>query len=627
MRHGNSAATANTDRICSRASSFLHGHAAAGALIAGILVFVTWVSIGAALAQRTPSAPEPDIDTASHKPRPAVVATRHMVATANPLATEAGLEILRAGGSATDAAIAVQLVLGLVEPQSSGLGGGAFLVHWDASRKEVTSFDGRETAPASSRPDRFTRNGAILPFNQAVRSGLSVGVPGTVRLLEMVHQRHGRLPWARLFESAILLASNGFPVSPRLNGLLSAEGPASFTPAARGYFFDAKGHAHPVGHRLQNAAYAETLRTVQQNGPKGFYEGPIADALVAAVAQHETPGDITLADLAGYRAKEREPVCVPYRGHRICGMGPPSSGALTIGQALMMLEGFELGRGPEAALAAGPVHLIAEALKLAFADRNWYLADADFVAVPMGYLDPAYIAERRGLIDRISTRHKPYPGLPRGSTRLTLGQDATIEHSGTSHVSIVDGDGNGLAMTTTIEAGFGSGIWAAGFLLNNELTDFSLRPRDRDGRAIANRIEPGKRPRSSMAPTIVLDPAGQLRLVTGSAGGSRIIPYVLKVIIGIVDWNLDVQSSISMLNLSTTGGPLELEVPPFTLRNLLTRSGDAYPAIRLSIGLAPLGQSTRFATLTSGTQAIVRWPSGQLEGGADHRREGLAAGD
>ncbi len=594
------------------------------AVLAGALA-LGWLGwAGPAVAQR---APEAATEHARGEPRAPAVAQRHMAVTANPLATAAGLEILRAGGTATDAAIAVQLVLGLVEPQSSGLGGGAFFVHWHAGHGEVTTIDGRETAPAAARPDRFIKAGKPLSFDQAVQSGLSVGVPGTMRLLELAHQRHGRLPWARLFEPALRLASEGFAVSPRLHELLLADGPGRFDAAARAYFFDAIGKPHGIGQRLRNPAYADTLGKIAREGARAFYEGPVAEAIVAAVRAHERPGDLMLDDLAGYRAKEREPVCIRYRAHRVCGMGPPSSGALAIGQALMLLEGFELGRGPEAAMAPGHVHVIAEALKLSFADRNWYLADPDFVAAPTGYLDPGYLAERRQLISRFRTLDKSYPGLPPGAARLSLAEDATREHAGTSHISIVDGDGNAVAMTTTIEAGFGSGIWAAGFLLNNEMTDFSFRPSDRDGRPIANRVEPRKRPRSSMAPTIIFDPAGQLRLVTGSAGGSRIIPYVLKSIIGVIDWQLDAQSAVSAPNFASTGGALELEAPPFSWRNAFLRSREAYTAIRISISLAPLGQSPRFATLTSGTQTIAKRSDGRLEGGADHRRESVAAGD
>ena len=284
------------------------------------------------------------------------------------------------------------------------------------------------------------------------------------------------------------------------------------------------------------------------NGATALHEGPIATAIVAAVrTASRNPGDLTAADLAGYRAKVRAPICVTYRGNRVCSMGPPSSGGYTIGATLMLLEGFGLGGGPGAALAPGALHLVAEAEKLAFADRNWYLADADFVPPPAGLLDPAYIAERRRLISSVSTLARPYPGVPPGASKLTLGTDATAELPGTSHISIVDGEGQAVALTTSIETAFGSGLWAAGFLLNNQLTDFSRSPRDRDGRPIANRVEGGKRPRSSMTPTIVLDPQGQLRLVTGSPGGSRISPYVVKTLICVLDWRLDAQAAVTLI--------------------------------------------------------------------------------
>ncbi len=599
-----------------------------GKLMGVAVAFVALAVSGKpACAQRSEPAPEAATSVGGAVVRATSLANRHMVAAANPLAAEAGREMLRAGGSAADAAIAVQLVLGLVEPQSSGLGGGAFLLHWNGARSELKSYDGRETAPASAKPDHFATSGRLMSFNSAVRSGLSVGVPGTVRLIELVHRQHGRLPWGRLFEPAIRLAEEGFAVSPRLAGLLAADGPSRFTSAARTYFFDPEKRVRPTGYRLRNPAYAATLRRIAAEGAAGFYAGPIANAVVAAVAAHETPGDLTLADLAGYQAKERPPVCVPYRRHRVCGMGPPSSGALTLGQTLMLLDGLPMGVGPAAAMAPGPLHLAAEALRLAFADRNWYLTDADFLAPPVGYLDPAYIAERRQLIDPLRRQLAPYAGLPPGARRLTLGEDATNELAGTSHISIVDAENNAVAMTTTIEAGFGSGIWVEGFLLNNQLTDFSLRARDRDGRPIANRVEAGKRPRSSMTPTIVFDPEGGLRLVTGSSGGSRIIPYVLKVVIGVIDWNLNAQAAVSLPNFSTTGGQLEIEAPPFTWANAMFHSGEAHRAIRTAIGLAPLGESAAFATLTSGTQAIVRLPDGTLQGGADPRREGVAIGD
>ena len=551
-----------------------------------------------------------------------------MVVAANPHAAAAGRDILRAGGSAVDAAIAVQLVLGLVEPQSSGLGGGAFLVHWDQRTRDVQTYDGRETAPAAATPDRFMRLGRPLGFAATVRSGLSVGVPGALRMLELAHRQHGRLAWARLFEPAIRLAGDGFAVSARLHTLLASEQPDGFAPAARAYFFDAGGRPWPIGHRLANPDYAATLRRLAAEGAAALYEGPVAAAIVAAVrGAARFPGDLTEADLAGYRAKIRAPVCVPYRGHRVCSMGPPSSGGHTLGATLIMLEGFNLGTGPRASLAPGALHLVTEAEKLAFADRNWYLGDADFTGAPPDLLDPAYLAGRRRLIDPASVIRRPYPGLPPGAAKQSFGRDATLEMAGTSHLSIVDGDGNAVAMTTTIEAAFGSGLWAAGFLLNNQLTDFSLRPADRDGRPTANRVEGGKRPRSSMSPTLVFDANGNFRLAAGSSGGSRIIPYVVKTLIGILDWQLDAQAAIALPNFGSIGGRFEFEAPPLTIADAIWRPALGNRAINLAITLAPIGQYPVHVELTSGTHAIQRLPDGRLEGGADPRREGIALGD
>ena len=378
-----------------------------------------------------------------------------------------------------DAAIAVQLVLNLVEPQSSGLGGGAFLVHFDAAAKRVQTYDGREVAPATAKPDRFLANGRPMPFREAVLSGLSVGVPGTPALLELAHKRHGRLPWARLFEPAIRLAVEGFPVSSRLSTLLREYSAGSFAPDARRYFFDATGTAWPAGHRLANPQFADTLRTIAQQGAGAFYSGAIAEAVVRAVG--EAPGrkgDLALSDLASYRAVERPPVCIGYRGRRVCGMGPPSSGGIALAQALMLLEPFDLGQGRRAAMGAPALHLIAEAEKLAYADRDRYVADSDFVLLPAGLLDPDYIRRAPGAGRSLfgNGQERMPARLPARRDRRS-GEDATVEAAGTSHISIVDAEGNAVAMTTTIEAGFGSRLWAAGFLLNNEMTDFSFRPR------------------------------------------------------------------------------------------------------------------------------------------------------
>ncbi len=539
-------------------------------------------------------------------------AKRHMISAANPYAAQAGREILRAGGSAIDAAIAAQLVLNLVEPQSSGLGGGAFILYWDAAKKELTTFDGREAAPASARPDRFLVAGKPMPFEIAVHSGLSIGVPGLVRLMETVHRRYGKLPWARLFEPAIRLAEAGFEVSPRLHNLLRSQDPDGFVPAARRYFFTATGSAWPIGFTLKNPEFASTLRRIAAEGADGFYAGPVAQAIVKADADAPiAPGGMTMQDLAGYKAKERPPVCISYHSYKVCGMGPPSSGGPTVAQTLKLLEPLDLGTDPAAALQPQALHLIAEAEKLAYADRNRYMGDPDFVAIPDGLLDAHYLDRRRALIDPLHAMEKAEPGVPPGA-RQAMGRDATIESSGTSQISIIDDNGNALAMTTTIESGFGSHNWAAGFLLNNELTDFSFLPTDSDGRPVANAVGPGKRPRSSMAPTIVFDAKGNVVAVLGSPGGSHIIFYVVKSLVALLDWKMDAQAAADLLNFGDQGHGFEIEV--------------ADPAVWTGLALKPFGHTIVPEEMTSGAHIIVR-RDGRLEGGADVRREGAALGD
>ena len=575
-----------------------------------------------------PAVAQPSPEAASKwLEKPLAVARRHMVAAANPIAAEAGREILRSGGSAVDAAIAVQLVLGLVEPQSSGLGGGAFVLHWDAASGELTSYDGRETAPASARPDRFLSAGRPMPFKRAVESPLSIGVPGTVRLLEHIHGRHGKLPWPDLFRPAIAIAEQGFSVSPRLHLLLAAADEVRFSPAARAYFFDPRGRAWPVGHRLLNPDYARTLRLIAAEGSRGFYRGAVADQIVAAArVEPAAAGGITSDDLAAFAVRERPPLCSDYRGYSVCTMGPPSSAGHAIGQVLAMIEPLDLGFSPRSAMAPGPLHAMAEALKLAFADRARYLADPQFVSVPRGLLDPGYIAERRPLISRTHPIRSPYAGTPPGLDQAAFGPDETNEAAGTSHISIVDAAGNAVAMTTTIETAFGSGRWAGGFLLNNELTDFSFRPVI-DGRPVANRLEPGKRPRSSMAPTIVLGPDRKLVAVLGSAGGARIIPYVLKTIVAVVDWRLDAAAALALPNFTFRGSAFELEEPQVGGLSGLGHSSGALAVLSAALSLKPHGQDIVFDAMTSGTQLVVRRPDGTLEGAADPRREGAALGD
>lgn len=538
-------------------------------------------------------------------------AQRFMVAAANPLAATAGRDILRAGGSATDAAIAIQLVLNLVEPQSSGIGGGAFLLHWDEAARKVTTLDGRETAPAAATPDRFIgADGKPMRFLDAVLGGRSVGVPGTLKLLEEAHQRWGRLPWAQVIAPAIRLAEEGFPISPRLNGLLSGERNLAKDARAAAYFYGSDGKPKTVGTILRNPAFAATLRTIAGNGAQALYTGPLAQDIVATVTGHATnPGDMTLADLTAYRIEERDPVCGAYRVWRICGMGPPSSGAVAVQQILGILETRDLARmGPGAEAA----HWFAEAGRLAFADRNLYLADPAFIGIPLGGLiDRNYIRSRAGLVSPDRSMGRARAGEPPNKRAQLLAPSEGIEN-GTSHISVIDAAGNAISMTTTIEDGFGSRLMTAGgFLLNNELTDFSLLPEE-DGKPVANRVEPGKRPRSSMAPTLVFDASGRLYAVVGSPGGSQIIGFVAKTLVALLDWKMDPQAAVDLGNFGSRNGPTELE------------KGTEAEAWRAA--LEAKGHEVRLLEMTSGIQAIVKTPEGFV-GGADGRREGVAIGD
>ncbi|WP_045837094.1 gamma-glutamyltransferase [Hyphomicrobium sp. 99] len=575
-----------------------------------LFVIFCFAAAGTAAAQEFRPAPE---GASARSEKALVVAKQHMVVAAEPLAAEAGRQILRQGGSATDAAIATELVLGLVEPQSSGLGGGAFITFWDAKSRSVTTYDGRETAPATAKPDRFMRDGKPMPFEDAVNSGLSVGVPGLLRVLHEVHEKYGKLPWAKLFEPAIKLAEDGFAVSPRLATLLKSEKPEKFTADARAYFFEGGVTPRAAGSLLKNPEYAATLRTIAERGPDAFYSGDIADAMVKAVKEAPTiPGDLSAADLTAYKAKEREPVCFAYRGRQVCGMGPPSSGALTVGAVLKLIEPYRQVQGASAAMTAPALHIIAEAEKLAFADRNKYIADPDRIAVPSGLLDDAYLAERRKLIDPKKAMAKAEPGLPPGLAKKAFGKDATYEVPGTTQVSIIDDEGNALSMTATIESAFGSHLWAKGFLLNNELTDFSFVPVDATGVTVANAIEGGKRPRSSMAPTIVLGQDGTPEIVTGSPGGSQIILYVVKTLLAVLDWGLDAQQAAALANFGSQGGPFLIEY--------------SLPIVWPAYELTSYGQAVSGATMTSGVNMIVK-RNGVLDGGADPRREGVALGD
>ncbi len=533
-----------------------------------------------------------------------------MVAAANPLAVEAGAKILRAGGSAADAMVAVQVVLGLVEPQSSGLGGGAFLVWYDAATGQLTTLDGRETAPLDATPTLFQdENGEPLQFFDAVVGGLSVGTPGTPALLEEAHRRWGRSPWPGLFTDGIRLADDGFLVSPRLASLVAndAERLSRF-PATAAYFLP-EGEPLQQGQRLMNPAYADTLRALAEDGAAGFYGGQIASDIVRTVRTAPgNPGVLSGTDLALYQVIERDPVCAAYRAYEVCGMGPPSSGALTVGQILGMLNNYDLAAmGPESMEAW---RLIGEASRLAFADRGRYMADSDFVPMPTtGLVAPDYLAQRAELLNAEGALTEVSPGNPEFDHAMNWADDESLELPSTSHISIVDSYGNVLSMTTTIENGFGSRLMTNGFLLNNELTDFSFRTH-RDGVPIANRLEPGKRPRSSMSPTIVMQDGAPV-LAIGSPGGSRIIGYVAKSIIAWADWDMDVQQAISLPHLVNRFGTYDVEVDT---------AAEGYADALIEIGF-----EVNPRDLTSGLHAIEIGET--LSGGADHRREGIALGE
>lgn len=539
-----------------------------------------------------------------------------MISSANPLASAAGREILRAGGSAVDAAIAAQAVLTLVEPQSSGIGGGAFLMHFRKSDGRVEAFDGRETAPAAIRPDVFvTADGKRRSFRDISTGGAAVGVPGILRMLALAHKEHGKLPWARLFERAISHSENGFPISPRLHAMIRRAKDLQNFPAARAYFLTPEGAAKAVGTLLRNPLLADTYRRLAAGGAEAFYSGDIARDISAAVANAaRNPAMMTLGDIAGYQPKIRKPICRPYRTWRLCAMPPPTSGGLTTLQILGLLEGFDMARIPPSSVQA--VHLISEASRLAYADRRRYIGDPDFVTVPVdGMLDSAYLRRRAEQISGIGSMGKASPGRPRGAEKAELADDEREGFPSTSHLSVIDRDGNAVSMTTTIERAFGSRLMVRGFLLNNQLTDFAFIPR-RDGRRVANAVAPGKRPRSSMSPTLVFNAEGNLFATVGSPGGSRIITYVIKALIGLMDWKLDMQAAIDLPNHANRNGATELE------KNT--------PVAKHADALRKLGHNVKIGSLVSGLHGIrvTRDAFGDgYDGGADRRREGVALGD
>ena len=536
------------------------------------------------------------------------IAQGPFVSAANPMAAEAGMAVLRRGGSAVDAAVAVQAVLGLVEPQSSGLGGGAFMVHYDAETSAVTVYDGRETAPASATPELFMENGRPMDFRRAVLSGRSTGAPGAVAMLAMAQGQHGRLAWSELFGDAERLARDGFAVPVRMGTFINdpaSVAPQAHTTWAEAYFERSDGSRPQIGETMTNPAYAETVRRLASEGPDYFYRGDLAEEIVAAVRDGDDPGGLTAADLAGYRPVQREAICRPYRIYIVCVPPPPSSGVGLL-QLLAMAEGTpDIDAGatsPQAWVA------FARLQQLMYADRDLYVGDADFVAVPVaGLLDPAYVAERAALAPTVTG--PVGPGTPPGAPAQRV-PDATQEPAGTSHFVIVDRWGDAVSMTTTVESLFGSGRMAGGFFLNNQMTDFSFSPVDPRGRAAANAVAPGKRPRSSMSPVIILDRQGRLVGALGSPGGNSILAYNAKALIGVLDWGLTMQEAFDLPNLVVRGSSIGADTELFSpeIQAALAASG------------APLRPN---ATETSGLHGAI-WRDGRWDAGADRRRDGVS---
>jgi gamma-glutamyltranspeptidase/glutathione hydrolase len=607
-----------------------------------------------------PGAPEP---ASGYRARNLVSAKSYMVVSANPYASMAGCEVLKRGGSAVDAAVAMQMVLGLVEPQSSGLGGGGFMLHYDAKTRKIASYDGRETAPAAATSDYLrtvsdTNTAPPLPvlaapesgasFNLLRQSGRSIGTPGVVRMLELAYKDHGGLPWQDLFTSAVALASDGFLISGRLATAIEGSKTLLQTdPEAAAYFLNDDGTARALGSVIRNPAYASTLKQLASGGANALYTGPIAENIVKKIKMTRggkpdfaiTPGLTELSDLANYQAKRRDPVCTTYRNYWVCGMGAPSSGGIAVAQTLGMLENFYLADHKPTGLdinggkpSVMGVHLVSEAERLAYADRNRYLADTDFVALPGGspaaLLNKDYLSSRASLIDFSRSMGTAVPG----TFASTATASSVAEGKGTTHMSIVDKRGNVVVMTSTIESGMGSFRMTDGFLLNNQLTDFSVQASDASG-PIANSVAANKRPRSSMAPTLVfkMNPDGSMGdflMGTGSPGGATIIQYVVKTLVGVLDWGLNAQQATSMVDFGATN-------------SATTQVGGEHPNVNASApagglaggndtlvtGLRALGHAVSVNAQSSGISTIVKTSANVLEGGADPRREGIVLGD
>ncbi|WP_124411498.1 gamma-glutamyltransferase [Pseudomonas synxantha] len=595
-----------------------------------LTVIATALALAACHTAVTEQPPAPELGSGYRTDLSTRHAERHMAAAANPLAAEAGREMLRQGGSAIDAAIAMQAVLTLVEPQSSGIGGGAFIMLWDGQK--VHAYDGRETAPAGATERLFLKaDGTQMAFTDAQIGGRSVGTPGVLRALEMAHKKSGHLQWAKLFEPAIRLSEQGFAISPRLHSLIAADRFIAQSPEMAAYFLNADGSPKATGTLLKNPALAAVFKRIAKEGPDALYHGPIADEIARKVQGNRNAGSLSVADLKSYSAKERAPLCTDYKQWKVCGMPPPSSGGIAVAQILGTLQALET-RDPRLAIApmtpiksATPagleptpeaVHLIAEAGRLAFADRALYVADADFTPVPVaGLVAPNYLAQRAALIGERSMGVAK-PGKPAG-VQVAYAPDRSPLRISTSQVVAVDDQGGAVSMTTTVEAAFGSHVMVQGFLLNNQMTDFSFIPEE-NGQPVANRVQPGKRPRSAMAPTLVFDrQTGELLATVGSPGGSQIIEYVSKSVVAMLDWKLDPQAAISLPNFGSRNGATELETGLFS------------PALKQA--LKDKGHALSEIEMTSGVQAIVRTRDAQgkvsLSGGADPRREGEALGD
>ncbi|MCK3827022.1 gamma-glutamyltransferase [Pseudomonas sp. W2Aug9] len=595
-----------------------------------LTVIAAALALAACHTSVTEQPPAPELGSGYRTDLSTRHAEHHMAAAANPLAAEAGREMLRQGGSAIDAAIAMQAVLTLVEPQSSGIGGGAFIMLWDG--KNVQAYDGRETAPAGATERLFLKaDGTPMAFTDAQIGGRSVGTPGVLRALEMAHKKSGHLQWAKLFEPAIRLSEQGFAISPRLHSLIAADRFIVQSPEMAAYFLNADGSPKATGTLLKNPALAAVFKRIAKEGPDALYHGAIADEIARKVQGNHNAGSLSVADLKGYSAKERAPLCTDYKQWKICGMPPPSSGGIAVAQILGTLQALQT-RDPRLAIApmtpnkstspAGleptpeAVHLIAEAGRLAFADRALYVADADFTPVPVaGLVAPNYLTRRAALI-RERSMGVAKPGQPEG-VQVAYAPDRSPLRISTSQVVAVDDQGGAVSMTTTVEAAFGSHVMVQGFLLNNQMTDFSFIPEE-NGQPVANRVQPGKRPRSAMAPTLVFDRnSGELLATVGSPGGSQIIEYVSKSLVAMLDWKLDPQAAISLPNFGSRNGATELETGLFS------------PALKQA--LKDKGHALSEIDMTSGVQAIVRTRDAQgkvsLSGGADPRREGEALGD